>query len=86
MHGVWFSGSTPYKDVVDAVFLPMAGYVAASSASSGNFVVLVGYYGDYWSSTKGDGETAYKLNFCSELVSVCCEYHSSVHSVRCVKD
>lgn len=64
----------------------MAGYVAASSASSGNFVVLVGYYGDYWSSTKGDGETAYKLNFCSELVSVCCEYHSSVHSVRCVKD
>ena len=87
LHGVWFSGSTPYKDGVDAIFLPMAGRYEGMGTVVGGVEVLVGYVGCYWSSTDGDaGYAAYKLDFGSELVFVRCDSRNDGYSVRCVKD
>ena len=47
MNGMWFSGSTPYKEGVDAVFLPMAG------GDCGYGREEFGSLGYYWSSTEG---------------------------------
>ena len=85
MHGIWFSGSIPYKEGVDAVFLPMPGYELTGGVA-GSFVVLVGYYGQYWSSTEGDNESVYNLDFSSEYVFVRYAWRVGCKTVRCVKD
>ncbi len=80
IHGIWFSDSTPYKDGVDAVFLPMAGSYYLG------YVDTLGYDGHYWSSTEGDSEFyAYDLYFGS-VVSMAHDYRGTGFSVRCVKD
>lgn len=81
MHGIWFSGSTPYKDGIDAVFLPMAGYEYEGA------VVFLGYYGYYWASTVAEDFYAYDLGFSSSELGMCLGYRGEEqHSVRCVKD
>ena len=85
MNGIWFSGSTPYKDDVDAVFFPMAGY----DWGSGKETIDTG--GSYWSSTVDRrGYYAYLLCFgISEdgLAVVMGFDNGSIEcSVRCVKD
>ncbi len=81
MHGIWFSGSTPYTDGVDAVFLPMAGCEYKS------VVDVLGYYGYYWSSTVAEAEY-YACDFWFSGSNVCTgsSYRGMGFSVRCVKD
>ena len=82
-HGIWFSGSTPYNEGVDAVFLPMAGRDCDGGKE------CVGTDGYYWSSTvHRSGCYAYLLCFdVSEGVAVMgFDGLSRAYSVRCVKD
>ncbi len=87
MNGMWFSGSTPYKDGVDAVFLPMAGY------KEGRGWKNLGSSGNYWSSTvRNSGSNRYirYLYFDSSEAGVeICDYYSERSnglSVRCLKN
>ena len=83
MNGVWLSGSTPYKDGVDAVFFPAAGRDCGSGKEG------IDTYGYYWSSTVDrSGYYAYLLCFyISEgIAAMGFESDSGENSVRCVKD
>mgnify|MGYP002521986951 FL=1 len=85
MNGMWFSGSTPYKEGVDAVFLPMAGHDNGEGKES------IGSYGGYWSSTAWS--SCYCHSGCAGHLSI---YGSNVDndvycrsnrfSVRCLKN
>lgn len=82
MNGVWLSGSTPYKDGVDAVFLPMAG------CSEGYGKEDVDSGGFYWSSTAVDDEVARGLGVRDVFGRPVCMgdgIRSVSFSVRCVK-
>ena len=83
MNGMWFSGSIPYKDGVDAVFFPAAGRDCGSGKEG------IDTYGYYWSSTVDrSGYYAYLLCFyISEgIAAMGFESDSGENSVRCVKD
>lgn len=75
--GRWFSGSTPYKKGVKAVFLPMAGCDVGDSVASSGY---------YWSSTGNDSGSAYRLFFAGSVVGVYGLSSSNVFSVRCLKN
>ena len=78
--GRWFSGSTPYKRGVKAVFLPMAG------CDYGNGSEYVASRGRYWSSTAYSSYRAYLLNFNGSVVYADDNFRSSGYSVRCLKN
>lgn len=77
IRGRWFSGSTPYKKGVKAVFLPMAGCDVGDSVASSGY---------YWSSTGNDSGSAYRLFFAGSVVGVYGLSSSNVFSVRCLKN
>ena len=84
MNGMWFSGSIPYKEGVDAVFLTMAGgSFNGSKQNSGESAY-------YWSSTEYHHVTEYYhvcvLCFDGSSVDLKSSNRSDVCSVRCVKD
>ena len=81
MNGMWFSGSTIYKEGVDAVFLPMAG------CDWGDGKEEMGALGFYWSSSDGyHNNTITSLRFSgSESYMYYYDDRSFSHSVRCVK-
>ena len=87
MDGVWFSGSTPYKDGVDAVFFPLAG----GDWGDGDGKEDVDSSGIYWSSTPHRIDYAYSLCIIGVQdgpVSIGFDYDDRYceFSVRCVKD
>lgn len=80
--GRWFSGSTPYKKGVKAVFLPMAG------RDWGNGPEDIAFGGSYWSSTM-IGYYVYDLSVSVSQVSVGGNKliaRSFGYSVRCLKN
>lgn len=81
MNGMWFSGSIPYKEGVDAVFLSMAG------CDWGDGKEEMGALGFYWSSSDGyQNNTIISLRFSgSEQYMDYYDNRSYAHSVRCVK-
>lgn len=81
MNGMWFSGSTPYKDGVDAVFLPMAG------CDWGDGKEKMGAFGRYWSCSDGNhSNTIISLKFDSSGRDMYYyDNRSYAYSVRCVK-
>lgn len=80
MNGMWFSGSTPYKEGVDAVFLPMAGYYFDG-------IEQLGSDGYYLSSTAKD---YYGYTVMSFFVGGACmgvyDNTDVAYSVRCLKN
>lgn len=70
--GRWFSCSKNYSDSVPAIFLPIL-----NGDSS---------YGNYWSSTAGNGDSAYYLYFSGSSVYMNSNSRSNVYSVRCLKN
>lgn len=81
MNGMWFSGATPYKEGVDAVFLPMAGRF-----DNWNGMKDLGSCGYYLSSTADYNGYTY-LCFFIGGVSMCVGYNADVAcSVRCLKN
>ena len=81
MNGMWFSGSTPYKDGVDAVFLPMAGGSFHGSKQN------PGESANYWSSTVYPyAMCIYVLCFDGSSLDLDGNDRSDECSVRCVKN
>lgn len=79
--GRWFSGSTPYKKGVKAVFLPMAGW------DLGDGPDCVASRGSYWSSTVNYSDYACNLFFgVSNVFMGDYSYRSYAYSVRCLKN
>lgn len=70
--GRWFSGSKTYSDSVPAIFLPIL-----NGDSS---------YGNYWSSTAANGDSAYYLYVGGSSVYMNSTSRSNVYSVRCLKN
>lgn len=84
MSGKWFSGSTPYKEGIDAVFFPYAGG-NMHEYDEGQYVDTIGYY---WSSTMESNNSCWFLYFADFSLETSCLTFSSYHkfSVRCLKD
>lgn len=80
MNGMWFSGSIPYTEGVDAVFFPLAGYNEGEGRED------VDSYGTYWSSTAYDSNNAYYLDFNTSSAKVYDRSRYSSFSVRCLKN
>ncbi len=87
MNGRWFSGSTLYKDGVDAVFLPMAGRDMRDGKEQ-YIGERTGELGYYWSCSDGrQNNLVISLRFNGSEVYI--DYYDATyyaHSVRCVKD
>lgn len=82
--GKWFSGSTPYKEGVEAVFLPYAGG-HMHEYDEGQYFDTIGYY---WSSTMDSKNSCWFLYFADFSLETSCLFFSSYHkfSVRCIKN
>ena len=78
--GRWFSGSTPYKKGVKAIFLPMAG---GDIGKGPEYVLSRGYY---WSSAANYCDDAYYLYFNGSGVYIRNYGRSNAYSVRCLKN
>lgn len=81
MNGMWFSGSTPYKEGVDAVFLPMAGRYFNYMEG----IEDLGSCGYYLSSTADEGGFTY-LRFFIAGARMFVGDTNVAYSVRCLKN
>ena len=80
-NGYWFSGSKPYSESTNSIFLSAAGHRLCGDGNASNR----GDDGKYWSSSPNNNDTYY-LSFYASNVLITYYHRATGCSVRCVRE